>query len=65
MPGVVFADGEIGLTDSPGGKLFTSTAILTFAFAARFEFVSVVVPHAEIKEIEAARTIKKYLFIKK
>ncbi len=56
MPGVVLADGGIGFTDSPSGKLFASTvtfptptASLAFVFAL---VVSVDEPHAEIKAIK-------------
>jgi len=56
MPGVVLADGGIGFTDNPSGKLLASTvtfptptASLVFVFAL---LVSVDEPHAEIKAVK-------------
>lgn len=48
MPGVVLADGAIGLAERPGGRLFASTFCITgrFVFAAAvLEFEPASPPH--------------------
>jgi len=57
IPGVVFADGAIGLVEKPGGKLFASTLTLPaptteFAFALVFDSAEL---HADIKAAEDKR----------
>lgn len=67
IPGVVLAEGAIGLADKPGGMLFASTSIATLLFVLRLVLVlRVVVEHAA--PIAAAATmppIKNLEFIYK
>jgi hypothetical protein len=66
IPGVEFPVGTIGLAESPGGRLFASTACIVFRFAlefAVFEFVPASPPQAAARAVHAATADIKNLFI--
>jgi len=60
IPGVVLAEGAIGLADNPGGMLFALTSIATLLFALIL-VLGVVVEHAAPTVAPATITQIKYL----
>lgn len=55
IPGVVFVDGGNGLVDSPGGRLFGSTATVVFVFELAAEFVFAGAPEPQPKPVTRSR----------
>lgn len=47
MPGVVFAEGGIGLAERPGGRFFGSIFVMIFVFFAEFDVFSLAGEHAK------------------